>query len=95
MNSPLRIAGIPWFSEEDYADARRIMADTSILPKSYQTWLRGAVTAERDLREQGHHPIRIVIVPADFAEWCGKRRLMLDSAARRQFVSYLLAANQQ
>ena len=95
MTTPLHIAGIPWFSEVEYAEARRLMADAATLSENYHTWLRGAETAERDLREQGHHPIRIVIVPADFAEWCSKRRLPLDSGARRQFVRYVLAESQQ
>ena len=95
MSSSLGIAGIAWFSPADYAEARRIMVDAATLPETYQGWLRGAETAERDLREQGHHPIRVVIVPADFAEWCSKRRMPLDLAARRQFVRYVLAESQQ
>lgn len=95
MNASLGIAGIPWFSEDDYAEARRIMADASYLPMNFQAWLRGAETAERDFREQGHHPIRIVIVPSDFAQWCRKRRLPLDATARRQFARYVLAESQE
>lgn len=95
MSSPPGITGVAWFSEDDYAEARRIMVDATGLPETYQAWLRGAETAERDLREQGHHPIRIVIIPVDFAEWCGKRHLPLDAAARRQFVRYVLAESQQ
>lgn len=86
---------MPWFSEADYGEARRIMADTSGLPVSFDAWLLGAETEERDLREQGHHPIRIVIVPADFAQWCRKRRLPLDAGARRQFARYVLAESQE
>ena len=96
MGSSPGISGIAWFSMNDYAEARRMMADAHHgLPESYQKWLRGAETAERDLREQGYHPIRIVIVPADFAEWCGKRQLRLDATARRQFVRYVLAETRQ
>lgn len=96
MSSSPGITGIAWFSAHEYAAARRIMADAAAsLPERYETWLRGAETAERDLREQGHHPIRIVIVPDDFAEWCSKRRLPLDAVARRQFVRYVLAESQQ
>ena len=95
MSSSPGITGIAWFSADDYAEARRIMADASGRPERYQTWLRGAETAERDLREQGHHPIRIVIVPSEFSEWCSKRRLPLDAVARRQFVRYVLAERQQ
>jgi hypothetical protein len=88
------IAGLPWFSEDDYAQMRRIMADDSSLPEDYGLWLRGAETAERDLREQGHHPIRIAIVPDDFAEWCRRRGLRPDAAARREFARYVLAESQ-
>ena len=47
----VRLAGLPWFSEEDYDEARAVMADGANLPASYETWLRGAETAEHDLRE--------------------------------------------
>jgi hypothetical protein len=93
MNSSLPIAGIPWVSEEDYAQVKAIMADAALFPQSYRAWLRGAETTERDWREQGLHPVRIVIVPADFAGWCARRKLRMDAVARRQFVRYLLAYN--
>lgn len=85
------IHGLPWFIEDDYERARSIMADGPDLPESYATWLRGAETAERDLREQGHHPIRIAIVPDDFEQWCRRRGLQRDAASRRQFARYVLA----
>ncbi len=87
------IIGLPWFSEDDYEQARHTMADAFTLPERYAAWLRGAETAERDLREQGHHPIRVAIVPADFQQWCDKRGLRLDAAARREFARYVLAEN--
>lgn len=88
------ITGLPWFSEDDYVRARGLMADAAGLPERYDAWLRGAETAERDLREQGHHPIRVAIVPDDFAEWCRKRGLATDAAARREFARYVLAESQ-
>lgn len=84
------LAGLPWFNEEDYSKAREVMSDSSRLPATYLAWLRGAETAERDLREQGHHPIRVGIIPEDFLQWCRKRQLPPDEAARRQFVRYVL-----
>jgi hypothetical protein len=85
------IAGLPWFSEDDFARARSLLADAASLPETYDAWLRGAETAERDLREQGHHPIRVAIVPDDFAEWCRKRGLATNATARREFARYVLA----
>jgi hypothetical protein len=88
------ISGLPWFSEDDYQQVRSIMTDASSLPEDYTLWLRGAETAERDLREQGHHPIRVAIVGDDFAEWCRKRGLRLDADARREFARFVLAESQ-
>jgi hypothetical protein len=88
------LSGLPWFSEDDYPRARHIMADASYLPENYRQWLRGAETAERDLREQGEHPIRIAIVPDEFTRWCTRRGLRLDAAARREFTRYVLAESQ-
>lgn len=86
-----RLAGLPWFSEDDYAEARRVMADSSILPMCYQSWLQGAETAERDLREQGYHPVRVVVIPFGFLQWCRQRGFKPDALARREFARDVLA----
>lgn len=87
----VRLAGLPWFSEGDYGEARAVMADGASLPASYETWLRGAETAERDLREQGRHPVRVAVVPASFLRWCSKRRVGPDGRARQEYARYVLA----
>lgn len=85
------ITGIPWFSASDYDKARQAMADVPGLPESHAMWLHGAETAERDMREQGRHPIRVVIVLEQFVAWCAERDLTLDSAARREYVRHVLS----
>jgi hypothetical protein len=88
---PPLIEGIAWFSEEDYPAARDIMVDRTDLPLTYEAWLQGAETAERDLREQGRHPVRVAVVPADFVKWCAERGFRTDAAARRAFARDVLA----
>ncbi len=94
MASSLGIAGVAWFSEENYPAARNIMSDSAQLPERFEAWLHGAQTAERDLREQGLHPIRVVIVPSEFEDWCRKRKLDPDSSARRAFARFVLSESQ-
>lgn len=86
-----RLAGFPWFSEDDYAEARRVMADSETLPMRYQSWLQWAETAERDLREQGHHPVRVAVVPSGFLQWCKQHGCKPDASARREFAHEMLA----
>ena len=88
------ITGLAWFSEDDYAQARELMSDGAELPQEYWRWLRGAETNERDLREQGHHPIRVAIVPEDFVRWCRKRGIAMDARARRAFARFVLTESQ-
>lgn len=87
---PVRLAGCPWFSEAEYQEVRAMMADGARLPENYDAWLRGAETAERDLREQGLHPVRVAVVPADFLEWCEKRQQKPDAMSRRTYAGSVL-----
>ena len=105
----VEITGLAWFSEDDYAQARELMSDEAELPEDYSRWLRGAETTERDLRdrlgvfafederdlrEQGLHPIRVAIVPEDFVRWCRKRGIAMDARARREFARFVLTESQ-
>lgn len=90
----VEITGLAWFSEDDYAQARELMSDEGDLPEDYSRWLRGAETTERDLREQGLHPIRVAIVPEDFVRWCRKRGIAMDARARREFARFVLTESQ-
>ena len=67
------------------------MADSAVLPARYLSWLKGAETAERDLREQGHHPVRVAVVPYGFVQWCSKRGCAPDASARREFAREVVA----
>ena len=90
----VEITGLAWFSEDDYAQARELMSDEAELPEDYSRWLRGAETTERDLREQGLHPIRVAIVPEDFVRWCRTRGIAMDARARREFARFVLTESQ-
>ena len=77
---------IPWFTETDYVLIRAVMSDGCVLPESYDRWQFAAETEERERREEGMLPTRVVIVPGKFAAWRSERMLDLTTAARRQYA---------
>ena len=42
------------------------------------------------MRNHDLHPVRIVIPPAQFAEWCSGRAVMTASVARHRFAREVL-----
>lgn len=68
------------------------MIDGALLPERYDRWRFAAETEERELREEGMHPVRVVIVPGKFAAWCSERMTHLTAAARRQYAQQAMQA---
>ena len=65
---------------------RAVMSDGCAFPERYDRWRFAAETDERERREDGMLPIRVVIVPGKFAAWCSERMLDLTSASRTQYA---------
>ena len=82
-----RGVGIPWFTAEEYSDARRIMADAPSLPETWRDWLLSAFRIEDEVAGMGFVPIRAHIPPKRFEFWCSLRGLDPDAAARQRFAS--------
>jgi hypothetical protein len=64
--------------------------DRDTLDDTFEDWERGALAAVRDL-ESGGRQIRKVTIDVDaLVVWCRERRCRVDSAARAEYVTYLL-----
>ncbi len=87
---PKACVPIPWYTEEDYALTRAVMNDGGQLPTRYDKWRFAAETEERELREDGFHPVRVVVVPGKFVAWCSERMTHLNAVARRQYVQSIV-----
>lgn len=81
----VRAVGIAWYSRQRYRRILEIMDDAEKLPATYDQWLKGAETGERQLKRSGHIVIRAMIDPEEFVSWCRTRGLKPDAQARMQW----------
>lgn len=84
-----RCVGIPWYTRATYADSVAAMEDRSLLPESYDRWLRAAERVAAHAYDQGLRPIRAYIDAAHFAEWCRDHGLRPDRAGRKAFARWV------
>jgi len=61
------------------------------LPPTYGDWLARAERAFGQMLASGRTAFRAELRAADFIPWCRTRRLKVDSSARTQYVSLLVA----
>ena len=87
-NSPLKAFGIAWFTDrETYQKALSIFDDSYKLSTSYDEWLLQAEGLCEQIERAGKTPVKAIIDPDTFPEWCRDRGLNVDAAARMEFAS--------
>lgn len=84
----VRIVGISWFNEADYAAALAIMTD-AVLPPTYALWLQKAGRTERNLQADGYRVVRAIIDPHTFPGWCARNGFgtAINAKARTAFAA--------
>ncbi len=78
--------GIPWIERENYNFFRRRMADSLQFPPRWEDWREKMEADEKDVRQRGYIPIRVVMEPLVFAAWCIERAIPMDSYARLMYA---------
>ncbi|EIQ01430.1 hypothetical protein OpiT1DRAFT_06008 [Opitutaceae bacterium TAV1] len=73
------IAGIAWFTKEQWPEYCCIMED--YVDETYEHWLRSAEKAERDCKKAGAVAVRVPMDLADFELWCLTRKKKKDAEA--------------
>jgi hypothetical protein len=74
----------PWERLRELAD------DAQALDATFEDWERGALAAVRDLESMRRHIRKVPIDIEALATWCRNQHRPLDSAARAEYVTYLL-----
>ncbi|SCY31423.1 hypothetical protein [Microvirga guangxiensis] len=87
MTEAKRKIGLPWYSRNDYAEIRNMMADRHNLAPSYEQWLAAAENNESVGIQAGLEIERILIEPSSFSRWCATNGLEPDSVARMRYVA--------
>ncbi len=90
MNQPqVQVLGMVWYLEEDFQEAKQLMADSHTLHDTYTQWHKAATAGEQHSRAAGIHVVRAIIKPAEFKQWCEQRGLNIDSKARNAFANHI------
>ena len=87
MADPIKIAGISWYTREDYAACREIMVDKHIFPVSYDAWRKKAERQVQEWESRGFRVIHIHLDAEKFRAWCSARQLDIDAKARICFAN--------
>jgi hypothetical protein len=85
--------GLAWYTRESWQRLRELAADAEALDDTYEGWERGAQRALDELQATGRAVRRVPIDVDLLARWCQEHHRPLDSAARAEYVTYLLQAS--
>jgi hypothetical protein len=90
---PIRcVCPVVWYpSAEDFDAIRSASLDADELPLTYGGWLDIAEPAFNKMLASGYTAFRAEMRAEDFIPWCRARQLKIDSSARSQYVSLLVA----
>jgi hypothetical protein len=87
MVGSIKIAGISWYTAENYAAAREIMADKHVLAPIYEDWRKKAEASVQKWEASGFRVVRVYIKAEEFRAWCLARDLDIDAKARIRFAN--------
>lgn len=82
--------GIAWFTEETYAETKRIAADPDVFEAPYEDWLARAEKKMTQLKEKGLDVRRVLVNVKSYCEWCDKNRRPKDSRSRADYAARIL-----
>lgn len=84
------IVGIAWFDRQQWVLLHDVAADPAKLDDTFEEWETNARRALADLKSQGVAAEPFDVRVADLVQWCADRNLPIDSAARAEYVSFML-----
>lgn len=83
------VAGIAWFSKEQWPEYCRMMDD--YVDETYEHWLRSAEKAERTCQKAGAVAVRVPFDLAEFELWCVTQKRKKDADARSAYAARKVA----
>lgn len=85
------IYGITWLNREEWQKMRAVAADPYTLMPTYEDWVLMTGRAVKDMEQSGKHVKKVPVSADDFAAWCAGSGRYADSAARSEYVSFIMA----
>ena len=84
------VVGIAWFDRQQWVLLHDVAADPAKLDDTFEEWEANARRALADLKSQGVTAEPFDVRVADLVQWCADRNSPIDSAARAEYVSFML-----
>jgi hypothetical protein len=85
------IYGITWLDRDEWQKMRAVATDSTALMITYEEWVMMTTRAIKDLEKTGRRVKKVAITAEDFAAWCAANSKEPNSAARSEYVSFVLA----
>ena len=80
---------VAWYRLEQWEILRRISADGEQLEDTYEEWETGAEKYLKDIAGLGIKAKKVPIDVLEWAQWCGEKKLPLDSSSRSHYAAHL------
>ena len=75
-----------WFRREDYPAIKALSPDDENLPDTFDEWLEIADKQVKAQEALGGAVEKVIVVPAEFAEWCKASGLQPTGVTRAAFA---------
>lgn len=85
------IYGITWLDRSEWQKMRAIASDFSALMLTYEEWVLMTTRAIKDVEQSGKRVKKVPITAEGFDAWCAENGKNRNSAARSEYVSFVLA----
>jgi hypothetical protein len=82
--------GVARYERDQWARAREVAADPSVLEETYEEWVAIAERAIRTLKAAGESVARVSVNAEELVEWCKEQKRPMDRQARAEFASWML-----
>lgn len=82
----VRVAGLPWFEEDDYEAMRVLLPDRS-WHATFALWRDAAEQTLQHLERQGTVTVKAYVRSDTFPGWCNGRGLRVDAAALTAYAN--------
>lgn len=74
-----------------YREFQNLYEDANAQHRKFTAWLKDATDLERQLRRDGHEPVRVLTSPRAFRDWCKAHGRSMDASSRSVFAHEQIA----
>ena len=89
------VAGICWYSAEQWPRLREVAADRGELEETHEEWLAMMKRSLRSFREAGMPYQLVEIDVEELVSWCKRKGKPINGSSRSEYAAHLLQQRQE